>query len=181
MSDTAQQASEAAEQAEGFHFLLWDGSSIWLLIASALMFMFMYKKVWPLIAGMLDKRADGIRDELDEARRLREEAQKALVDAKRKQRDAESEAENIILHAREMADSLRTQAEESLEKDLARRERSALEKIEQAKSKAMSDIRDTAIDAAFEATQALFEKQLKEADQTRLIDDSISEVSGKLH
>lgn len=186
MSDTAQNAAAQAEQAadaakEGFHFLVWDGSSIWLVVATAIILWVLYKKAWPLIAGGLDSRADRIRDELDEARRLKEDAQKALVDAKRKQRDAEAEAENIILHARESAEAMRKEADAALEHELKRREKAALDKIEQAKAKAVADIRNTAIDAAFAATRSLLEKGLDDKEQKRLIDDSIGEVSGKLH
>src|SRR3546814_6915057 len=83
-----------------------------------------WKARQPVLDG-LDARAERIRAELDEAQRLREEAQKALAEYKRKQRDAAKEAEDLLANAKHEAELLRRQAAEDLKETLARREKAA--------------------------------------------------------
>src|SRR3546814_5812970 len=84
-----------------------------------------WKARQPVLDG-LDARAERIRAELDEAQRLREEAQKALAEYKRKQRDAAKEAEDLLANAKHEAELLRRQAAEDLKETLARREKAAV-------------------------------------------------------
>src|SRR3546814_14248082 len=91
----------------------------------------------------LDARAERIRAELDEAQRLREEAQKALAEYKRKQRDAAKEAEDLLANAKHEAELLRRQAAEDLKETLARREKAAIEKIAQAETQALQERTET--------------------------------------
>src|SRR3546814_7760908 len=93
-----------------------------------------WKARQPVLDG-LDARAERIRAELDEAQRLREEAQKALAEYKRKQRDAAKEAEDLLANAKHEAELLRRQAAEDLKETLARREKAAIEKIAQAETR----------------------------------------------
>src|SRR3546814_19697538 len=81
-----------------------------------------WKARQPVLDG-LDARAERIRAELDEAQRLREEAQKALAEYKRKQRDAAKEAEDLLANAKHQAELLRPQAAETLNATPARREK----------------------------------------------------------
>src|SRR3546814_20394649 len=99
-----------------------------------------WKARQPVLDG-LDARAERIRAELDEAQRLREEAQKALAEYKRKQRDAAKEAEDLLANAKHEAELLRRQAAEDLKETLARRGKAALEKIDQAEPQALQGVR----------------------------------------
>jgi len=142
--------------------------------------------VWParvqnMIAEALDKRATAIRDELEEAQRLREEAQKALAESKRKQRDMANEAEEVLERAKAEAQRLRDQAEKDLQETMKRREQSALEKIEQAEANAVQEVRNQAVDLAIAATGKLLRDQLDESKSAALVDNSINEVRSKLH
>ena len=92
------------------------------------------KMGWKRITAALDARSDAIRDELDQARKLREEAQGLLAEYQRKRRDAEKEADEIVEHAKEEAVALRAEAERKLEENLARRTRLAEEKIGRAEA-----------------------------------------------
>ena len=139
------------------------------------------KPIAKAITSALDQRAERIRTELEEAARLREEAQKMLADYKRRQADAAEEAESLLVHAREEAARLRAQAESDLKAALERRQASAVEKIAQAEAKALSEVRGQAVDLALAATAKLLASKIDDAKAAGLVEDSIAEVKRKLH
>jgi F-type H+-transporting ATPase subunit b len=128
----------------------------------------------------LDKRADDIRAQLDEAQKLREEAQAALVGYQRQQRDALAEAEEIIAHAKEEAERLKKDAAATLEATLKRREEQAVDRIAQAEAKALQDVRNQAVDLAIAATGKLIGDAMSADVQGRLIGEATGELSTKL-
>ena len=132
------------------------------------------------ILGALDSRAEKIRGELDEAYRLKEDAQATLAAYQRKQRDAMEEAERIVEHARQEADRLRETAIRSLEQQLERREAQAMERIAQAERAVAAELRNAAVDAAVAAAHEVIAGKLDAAASARLIDQSISELPRKL-
>jgi F-type H+-transporting ATPase subunit b len=103
----------------------------------------------------LDKRRAGIKSELDEARRLREEAQALLAEFERKGREAESEAEAIIAGAKAEADRLTADAKVKMEDFVVRRTKMAEAKIVQAEAQALADVRAAAADAAVAAAEKI--------------------------
>jgi F-type H+-transporting ATPase subunit b len=119
--------------------------------------------------------------QLDEAKTLREEAQKTLAEYERKQRDAVTETEKIIEHAKEEAQRIREAAEADLERALKRRADSAEEKIAQAEAAALKEVRDQAVDVALAAAAKLIAEEVKPAKAKALIDQSIDELSNKLN
>jgi len=140
-----------------------------------------YFKVPGLLGGMLDKRADGIRDDLNEARSLREEAQTLLASYDRKQREVKEQAKRIVAHAREEAHLAAEEAKADLEKSIARRLAAADDQIESAKSGAVKEVRDRAVAVAVAAAREVLAAQMTKAEGTRLIDTSIDTVAAKLH
>ena len=100
-----------------------------------------YYKVPTLLVGMLDKRAERIRQQIHEAEELREEAQRQLAEAKRTQREAKRDAEEIVEHARTEAQRLRDRAEQDIKEQMERRERLTMQHIEQTKREAMEEVR----------------------------------------
>jgi F-type H+-transporting ATPase subunit b len=134
----------------------------------------------PVLDG-IDARAERIKAELDEAQRLREEAQKALAEYKRKQRDAAKEAEELLANARHEADLLRNQAAEDLKQTLARREKAALEKIAQAETQAVQDVRAKAVDIAIAATAKLLSENVDPQRDQAMVDQAIKDLGRKLH
>jgi F-type H+-transporting ATPase subunit b len=129
----------------------------------------------------LDDRAARIKAQLDEAKTLREAAQKALAESQRKQRDALAETEKIVEHAREEARRIRDEAEAELERSLARRAQQAEEKIAQAEAAALKEVRDQAVDVALAAATKLIAEEVKPAKAKKIIDQSIDELSSKLN
>ena len=95
--------------------------------------------------GMLDKRAEGIQSELDEARRLREEAQTMLASYERKQKEVQEQADRIVAPAKQEAEAAATQARADLEKSIARRVAAAEEQIASAQAAAVKEVRDQSV------------------------------------
>lgn len=110
------------------------------------------------IFGALDKRAEAIASELEQARNLREEAAKALASAERAQAEADKEAEAIVEQAKKDADAMMEDARKELADRLARREASAEQRISRAAQEAEEEVRRAAADAATAAAKALLSK-----------------------
>jgi F-type H+-transporting ATPase subunit b len=155
---------------------VFESPELWVAVAFVLFVLLAGRAIWRALAKMLDARAARIRAELQEAQRLREEAEQLLADYQRKQRDARNEAEAIIEHAREEAARLRREAEETIRQTLARRERLALESIAQAEAKARADVRNEAVDVAIAAARRILAEAIDEQRGRALTDRAIAEV-----
>jgi F-type H+-transporting ATPase subunit b len=140
-----------------------------------------YFKVPKLVTGALDGRAEAIKTELDEAQRLREEAQHTLAEYQRKQRDALAEAEAIIAEAREEARRIDANVQERTEATLKRREQQALDMIAAAEARAVADVRSLTADIAIDATRRILAQSVEGSTGDKLIDDAIQEVPAKLN
>jgi F-type H+-transporting ATPase subunit b len=138
-------------------------------------------KASPLVTGTLDTRASKIKTELDEARKLREDAQRMLAEYQRKQRDALKEAEQIVALARAEAERAAAQAARDLEAAVQRRQAQALEKIALEESKAAAEVRNTVVDLAVAAVRRMLAQELDAAQKSRLIDDAITDLPKLLH
>ncbi len=161
---------------------MFDDPTFWVAVAFVILLVTLfYFKVHKALIGQLDARAARIKAQLDEAQTLREEAQKTLADYQRKQRDAITETERIIEHAKEEAQRLREQAEADLQHALARRREAAEEKIAQAEAAALKEVRNQAVDVAMAAAAKLLAEEVKPAQSKALIDESIEELSKKLN
>ena len=141
----------------------------------------LYFKVPTLILGMLDKRAEGIKSELNEAKALREEAQALLASYERRQREVQEQADRIIAHAKEEAVLAGEQARAELERSIARRLAAAEDQIASAQASAVREVRDRAIAVAIKAARDVVAKQMTAKDAAKSIDDAIAEVGQKLH
>ena len=140
-----------------------------------------YLKVPAMLTGLLDKRADGIRSELDEAKALREEAQTILASYERKQKEVAEQSARIIDAAKKDAQAAADQAKADLTVSIERRLASAEEQIASAEASAVKEVRDTAISAAIAAAAEVVAAKTSAADQGSLIDDAIAQVAAKLH
>ena len=159
------------------------GNTDFIVLIAFLLFIgvLVYLKVPSLLAGMLDKRADAIRAELDEAKALREEAQTVLAGYERKQREVAEHSVRIIEHAKEEARVAAAQAKEDLKLAMARRMQGAVEQIASAQAKAVKDVRDQAIQVAVAASREVIAKQMSAAQGNKLIDEAIEAVGDRLH
>ena len=140
-----------------------------------------YYKVPSLVGKMLDDRAAGIAKELDEARRLREEAEALLAEYKGKTRAAEDEARSIVEQARREAAVLTAETRKSLAEALERRTKLAEDKIARAEAQAIAEVRSAAVDTAIAAARRILEGKTTPGDGAELIDQSIRDLRSKLN
>ncbi|HBS51328.1 MAG TPA: ATP F0F1 synthase subunit B [Rhodobacteraceae bacterium] len=174
-------AASPALAAKGPFFSLGNTDFIVLIAFLVFIGILVYFKVPTLVAGMLDKRAEGIKSELDEARALREEAQSLLASYERKQKEVQDQADRIVTRAREDAAAAAEQAKEDLKKSIARRMAAAEDQIASAEASAVKEVRDKAIVIAVAAARDVIAKQMTATEANKLIDDSIAQVDAKLH
>ena len=139
-----------------------------------------WKGLTPLLAA-LDARSARIRQQIEEARSLRAEAERALGEANRKVREATRETEAILAQARAESERMKKQSAENLEATLKRREQNALDKIAQAETRAVDEVRARAVEVAVAATARLLSEQMDGTRGDRLVEDAIAEVGRKLH
>ena len=128
------------------------------------------------ITDGLDKRADRIRNQLNETQNLREEAQAALASYQRQQRDALAEAEQIIAQAEAEAERLKEHAEEVLAATIKRREEQAVQRIAQAEASAIQDVRDQAVELAIGVATKLIAEKIDKSVQGDLIETATNDV-----
>lgn len=140
-----------------------------------------YMKVPGMITKSLDERANKIRNELDEARRLREEAQQLLAEYQRKRKEAEQEAGDIVAAAKREADQLVVEAQKKTEEYVARRTALAEQKIGQAERDAVNEVRASAVDIAVEAARKLLGDKVDAKTGAELFKSSLQEVKAKLN
>jgi F-type H+-transporting ATPase subunit b len=153
----------------------------WVTIGLVIFLFVIGPKVWRGLGGFLDQRSIKIKADLDEAQKLKDEAQALLAEYQRKQRDALKEAEEMIASAKAQAQREIAEAKTNLAASLARREAASLEKITQAEAQAIAEVRREAVDVATAATTRLIAQVLDDAKASALIDQSIVEVSRRLH
>ncbi len=154
----------------------------WALVALIAFFgVIVYLKVPGTLAASLDKRAQGIRDELEQARRLREEAQTLLAEYQRKAREAEAEAEDIVDQAKREAEAMSAEARKRMEDYVAGRTRLAEQKIAQAETQALQEVRALSADVAIAAAEKILSARVKGDAGAALIDKAIGEVKSRLH
>ena len=136
----------------------------------------------PAIVGKsLDARAEAIRHELDEARRLRDEAQSLLNDYQRKNRQAEEEAKSILEQAKRESGALAAETRKSLTESVERRTRLAEEKIARAEAQAVAEVRASAVDSAITAAEKILKSRTTGQTANALIESSIRDLDGKLN
>lgn len=140
-----------------------------------------YYKVPGLVTAALDKRAQDIAKELDEARRLREEALALLASYQRKQAEAMKEAEGIVAQAKVEAERLAEETRKTMQAQVERRQLLAEDKIRQAETQAVQEVRAAAADIAVGAAAKIIADKVDAAKDAHLVETSIAELSSKLH
>ncbi|TYO88571.1 ATP F0F1 synthase subunit B [Oceanicella actignis] len=141
----------------------------------------LWLKVPARVAEMLDKRIAAIRQELDDARRLREEAQALLASFERKQKDVEGQVADIKAHARLEAEEAARVAQEQIRESVARRIKAAEEQIQAAEKAAIREVRERAAAIAVAAAADVLSGAMTDEQRARMTDESIAKVGGLLH
>lgn len=159
----------------------WNDPTLWVAVGFFIFVAAVFKVAKKTITGALDGRAEDIRNSLDQAAGLREEAQQLLAEYQRKQRDAVKETEQMLAHARAEAERMAKEGAEKLDEALKRREQLAVEKIAQAETDAIREVRAISVDVAVAATRSLIASNMDAGKSGAMVDEAISDLSKKLH
>ena len=157
-------------------------AEFWVAVAFLLFLgVLFYAGAHKTVLAALDERSARIRAELDEARRLREEAAKLLSEYQRRKSEAEHEAQAIVTEAKAEAERVALEARGKMEDFLARRTKVAEAKIGQAEAQALADVRAAAADAAVAAAEQILTQAAKGKVADDLIARGIADVKTKLN
>jgi len=160
-------------QFEDPHF--WAAVSFVILVLAA------YKPLSKIIFKGLDSRSDNIRKELDEAQRLKEEAETFLTSCQRRYKEALDEAAQILAHAKEESARMSEEAHANLEANIQKRLDIATQKISNYETAALQEIRIQSVDLAVSAARKLMMNHLDDKTAHILIEHAIADTKKKLH
>lgn len=185
MISLASLALAAAEETHGAaeHSGGWlQDASFWVLVAFVIVIgVFARAGVHKMIASGLDKRGREIADEINEARKIREEAQELLAQYQRRQREAEGEAAAIIEQAKKDAKRMAVEARDKINEQMDRRAKAAEDKIARAEAQALSEVRGQTADLAIEAAREIIRERMDGGAQTVFADKAIAGLRDKLN
>lgn len=157
-------------------------ATFWALVGLIIFLaVLVYLKVPAAIGRSLDARADRISKELEEARRLREEAQALLAEYHRKRKEAEEEASNIVAAATREAKAFVEEAKAKTEEYVARRNKLAEQKIASAEAEAINEVRSLAVDLAVTAASKIVSDKVDTQTDGALFKSSLDEVKARLN
>jgi F-type H+-transporting ATPase subunit b len=154
----------------------------WVAVAFVIFFAIVWKAgaFGALLQG-LDARGKRVQAELDEARRLREEAAQVLADYRKRREEAEREADAIVASAREEAERASREAHERLQDFVARRTAAAETKIAQAEQQAFAEVRAAAAETAVRVSETILREQVQGEKAQEILAKSLADVRTKLH
>jgi F-type H+-transporting ATPase subunit b len=154
----------------------WEGLGLVIVIA-----FFLYWRVPAFLAAALDRRAEAIARELEQASQIRQQAEQVLMEYREKATAAKSEAEHILQETKAEAERYATEARAQLQAQMERRAKMAEQQIAQAEARAMLEIREAAANAAAAAAERLIAAHLDESKSRALIESSIQDLGSKLN
>jgi F-type H+-transporting ATPase subunit b len=140
-----------------------------------------YLRAHKRLVGSIDERRNRIKAELDEAARLKADAQTLLAQYQHKLQEAEREAQAIVESAKSEAERLAAEAEAKMEDFVARRSKMAESKIAQAEAQALADVRSAAAEAAASAAEIILARTAKDKVADALVAKGIAELKEKLN
>ena len=157
-------------------------AEFWVAVAFVILLgVFAYIGVHRTVLTALDHRAARIKGELDDARRLKEEAAKLVEEYRSRRASAEREAQDIVTSAKAEAERIAAEAKTKMEEFVARRTKTAESKIAQAESQAIADVRAAAAEAAVSAATSIMGQSVRGPVADDLISKGIADVRSKLN
>ena len=175
-------ATPALAAAGDYPFFSLYNTDIVVLIAFVLFVgILVYYRVPDIITGYLDRRAEQIRSDLDEARRLRDEAQQLVAGYERKLREVKDQAERIVARAAQEARDAAEQARRDMDTQVARRLAAADEQLAAAEAEAVRSVRNRAVSIAISVAADVMTRQMTDAEAGKLIDAGIGTIEARLH
>ena len=163
------------------HFWNLAEAELWVGLGMVIFLAILWKAgAFKFALGALDAKAEKIQADLDEAARIRAEAEAMLADINRQRSEAEAQAKAMIEAAHDQAKRLGEEAKIKLEETVALRTRMAERKIEQAEAEAVAEVKAAAVDIAVRAAETVIAQQLSQAKSDPLVDRAIAQLAGKL-
>jgi F-type H+-transporting ATPase subunit b len=156
------------------HF--WLDPKFWVAVSFVIFLLLVGRLAWGKLTGMLDARADRVRAELDEAARLRTEAEALLRQAEADRTAALAEAEQMIANARAEAERVASAAAAEAEASTKRRERMAMDRIGAAEGAALAEVRSAAAEIATAAARSVIAERMDATADAALIDRAVAEL-----
>ncbi len=156
-------------------------AEFWLLVAFLIVVVLLWKPVRRHVLPALDARATRIREELDEAQRLQEEAKSLLAKYQRQLHDGETLAREILQRAETEQQRLEERLKSEFETMVARRTQQAEERIAQEEARALAEVRGRAAELALRATERVLRERIGEKEGRALLETALAEVDRKLH
>lgn len=153
----------------------------WVLVAFAIVVILAWRKAMPGVVRSLDMRAERIKAQLDEAERLRVEAERMLADYQEKQRQTMRQAEEVLAHAKSEAERIGRDAASELEASMERRTRQSEDRIAQAEAAALVEVRNSAVEVAIEAARRVLRQEVQGAAAERMVEDAIADLPRRLN
>lgn len=170
------------EHAAAEHQEFWyNDPHIWVAVSFAIFIALFAKFVLPMILGGLDKRGAAIRNQLEQANRLRAEAEALLAQYERQQETLLKEAEAVLAQAKIDAETIRTQGEAELKTSIARRTQQAKETIARAEADAVAQVRTQLVDIATDTARQVIATQLKDQKDDPAIARAIKAIEQNIH
>jgi F-type H+-transporting ATPase subunit b len=163
-------------QYESLMSIPWSHGTFWVFIAVVIFAILFGRKILVPVLGALDQRAVTVRQSLEEASRLKVEAEALLADARKKRAEAIAEAKDILERAKEEAARTAAELTAEAEQRAKARERMVHERIEAAQASAVAEVRNTAIEVAIAATVDALRTGLSSAQDAALVDHAIADV-----
>lgn len=160
---------------------LFSDTYFWVGLGFVIFIAMIGRRAWGMISQGLDDRSDRIAKQIEDARELREEAQKHLAEIERRNKDARKEADTIEAQAADNAKALLAKAEEEAE-DMVRRRTAQVEaRIGQLEAQALTNVKSAAAQAATQTVRKLLSDRLAGSAGQEVLDTSINEVAQRLH
>ena len=160
---------------------IFGNPTTWVAVALVIFIALVFKPAKKAILAALDAKIDEIKNQVEEASKLRDEAQALLAEYERKQQQASQHAEEMIDAARKEAEEFRVRAESDMNANLERQRKLAMERIAMAEEKALQEVRTAAAELAIAATEKLVTEKVAGADGDKIVDKAIADLGGKLH
>ncbi len=172
-------AQEHAEEgASGSLFSVDLGLSLWTVVIFGGLLFILWKFAWGPILDAVNAREETIRDDLEQAAREREEAERLLAEHKKQLAETHRKAQEILAEARQHGDELRREMEEKAREEGQRIMEGARREIEREKDRAMDEIRTESVDLALAAASKLLNERMDQKKDRELVRDYLDGLDG---
>lgn len=158
------------------HEVFYLSAEFWVAVAFVLTVTLLSRPIYKAVKGMIIKNIDNIRNEIDEAAQLQNDAEKMLASYEKKFRNVKKEAEDILKKSQNEIDYLRKASMSQLEQEMKQKEKDMADKLKTAKDNAINEITNLAGGLSIKAVQEIIQNKLQEKDLSKLIDASIKKI-----